>query len=97
VAAAKVFQGFAVHYGARRGIQPALKQGFGVGAGHRMEGIHTKCESCRQQLLNLAKVKQGFHQRPVVGDGVDHFDGGCRAGGGDAIQIDVRRRESCIP
>jgi hypothetical protein len=63
VTAAKVFQGFPIHYGARRGIQPPLKDRFGIGAGDRMHGIHTDAKvAAGQQLLDLIEVKQGLHQ-----------------------------------
>ena len=76
MAAAKVLQWFAVLHGAHRGVETALKNGFGIGAGDRMQGINAEPEiAAAHQLLNLSKVKQSFHLGGVISHRVDDLNG----------------------
>ena len=87
----EILQRHAVDDGAGLGAQPLLEDLVRIWARYSMHGIKYHGETAGKQRPDGREIEQLFHQRGIVGDGVDHLDDHARCGLEAAGPVEVDR------
>ena len=95
--AAEIGQRIGIDRCARRGPEPPLENLPRIGPGYRVHRIEAEPETAAEQVAQPVEVENPLHQRGVVGDRIDDFDGHvAEPRRADAVERQVGRLDRAI-